>query len=548
MKDRILETLNELVRLKSRTGTEDENLASEYIYNYICDLDYFKKNKELCGLVPVKDDPIGRNIPYGLILGHSRSTVILSGHFDVVDEFDYGDAKQLAYTPGIELENMLKKNPMTAEQREDMESGDWIWGKGVADMKGGLAIHLELFSDYSDKALNDELEGSILFIGVPDEESYSYGMRAASAVISELAAKYSLDYKLLINPEPTDYVGGKQIMSLGSVGKIMPVVMAQGISSHIGHVFNGFNPLDILTGIYKRTNGNLDFSDTYEEEATMPPTWLKLRDLKDVYDVSIPLRAAGYFTVLSLSSAPDEIMEKIRNICVDVCKNENENWENIYSEYKKRDKFETREKLDFKPEVYTFSHLRAELSERYGDKFEKYYEASYENISRKLSDGTLNYPDATIELMSAVMDFANFTDPVVLVAFAPPYYPAVNGNLVKGKEGFNMKAYNIISKLSAEFDNTKVDYKNYFIGISDNSYSAVTGNLNGIKKYAEETPLWGKLYSIDFDSIAQINVPAIIYGPLGREFHKWSERVNKKSLLNTVPYVTRKLIEQAWDF
>ena len=39
--------------------------------------------------------------------------------------------------------------------------------------------------------------------------------------------------------------------------------------------------------------------DLYEEEATMPPTWLKFRDLKEVYDVSIPTKAAGYFTVLS---------------------------------------------------------------------------------------------------------------------------------------------------------------------------------------------------------------------------------------------------------
>ena len=61
-----------------------------------------------------------------------------------------------------------------------------------------------------------------------------------------------------------------------------------------------------------------------------------------------------------------------------------------------------------------------------------------------------------------------------------------------------------------------------------------------------------KLYRIealkDFASIKKINVPAVIYSPVGKEYHKWSERVNKKSLLQTVPAVTRGLIEQAWHF
>ncbi len=29
-----------------------------------------------------------------------------------------------------------------------LESGEWIWGRGVADMKGGLAIHAALFEQY----------------------------------------------------------------------------------------------------------------------------------------------------------------------------------------------------------------------------------------------------------------------------------------------------------------------------------------------------------------------------------------------------------------
>ena len=71
----------------------------------------------------------------------------------MVDEFDYGDARELAYNIGEDLEETLRKNSMTAEQKKDMESGEWIWAKGAADMKGGLAIHMALLEEFSKHAL-----------------------------------------------------------------------------------------------------------------------------------------------------------------------------------------------------------------------------------------------------------------------------------------------------------------------------------------------------------------------------------------------------------
>lgn len=547
MEEKILKILTELTALKSRTGTSDENLASEYIFNYISGLEYFKAHRENCGLAEIESDPLKRRIPYGFIRGKSGRTVILGGHFDVVDEFDYGDARELAYNIGEELEEALKKNPMTEEQKHDMDSGEWIWAKGAADMKGGLAVHMALLEEFSVKAMSGELEGSVLFIPVPDEESYSLGMRTAAGLLAEMKEKRALDYKLLINPEPTDMVEGRQIMFLGTVGKLMPVIMVQGISSHIGHCFDGFNPLSVLAGIYQQTNGSLVFVDRYKDEATMPPTWLKMRDLKEVYDVSIPLRAAGYFTVLSLNSGPDDILRKLTAISGHVAEEEVKKLEHTYFQYKQINKFETKPELGLHPRVYSFNRLRDELNARDGQRFAEFYEEVYRKTADDIASGRTNYPDGTIGLMEKMLDFAGFTDPTVVIAFAPPYYPAVNGNMVSGKEFFAQRAYDIIAGLSAE-EGLEVAYQNFFMGISDNSYTAVTGDESGNRDFADAAPLWGEVYDIDFDAIKKINVPAIIYGPVGKEYHKWSERVNKKSLLHTVPRVTRELIEQAWDF
>ncbi|MBQ2867881.1 MAG: hypothetical protein IJE87_05865 [Firmicutes bacterium] len=54
------------------------------------------------------------------------------------------------------------------------------------------------------------------------------------------------------------------------------------------------------------------------------------------------------------------------------------------------------------------------------------------------------------------------------------------------------------------------------------------------------------MYSLDFEAIEEIGIPAVIYGPIGKEYHQWTERVNKKSLLEVVPAVTQQLFEHLW--
>lgn len=540
-KNEILPLLCDLVSLKSKTGTCDENLASDFIYDFLSNLEYFKKYPIQLEQAYIPDDPLNRSVVYGIIQGNSNKTVILSGHFDVVDELDYKDAGDSAFDIGSALMDKLKHKKMNPLQKEDMESDNWLWGRGVCDMKGGLSIHIDIIEEFSTLAMNGELDGTIVFMWVCDEESYSQGMRFGVKILSQLKEEYKLDYKLLINPEPTDLIQGRQIMSIGSVGKLMPVVVVQGVTSHIGHCFDGFNPLNLLSKIYDRTNGCLEFSDSFSGEASMPPTWIKFRDLKDTYDASIPFRAGGYFTVLSLTSSPKDIMNRLVAIANEVSQAEVKRGEENYVEFKKINRFETKSSLGFDVNVWDFESLVEELKEKKGRGFEIFYEQAYEQIKDKIERGEMNFPDGTMLLMEKIMDSADLTQPAVVISFAPPYYPAVFG----GKN--SQKAYDFVKEASKEF-NVEVDFQNYFKGISDNSYTNMSFKREDLEIVKSATPLWGKVYSIDFDAIENVNVPAIIYGPVGRDYHKWAERVEKKSLFEVVPSVTRELIKKAWEF
>lgn len=546
MQERIMQILTELVALKSVSDTDAEILPAEWFEKFFSEIPYFQKNHQDMGLYEIPNDPHHRKIPYAFLKGQTTDTVLFSGHFDVVSTEEYGKAEPWAYDlTTSNLEKCLADMPLGEAARADLASGEWIWGRGTADMKGGLAIHAALFEQYAEDALQGTLPGSILFIPVPDEESYSTGMRHAAEILKQFREKYRLNYKLYICPEPTADQDMQQIMSLGTIGKVMPAVLVQGKKGHIGHCYEGFSALGILSEIYLKTNGNLEFSDVCKGEASPPPTWGLMRDMKKSYDASIPHRGSGYFTVLTFETTPEEIMAKLKTICLQAFEHQVEKLNNEYQQFKVNCAAESKEQIYYEPYVLTFQELCEYAKQKDAQKFEEFYQKTYAEMIEKIGRNELNFPSATLEMMERVLDFSQILVPVIILGFAPPYYPQTHSDLVEGKEGYGTKAFRLIKERSAEEFGQVVLAENYFTGISDLSYGAVTSHFD-YAKYSQNTPLWGDSYQIDLDTIEANAIPGIIYGPIGRNYHQYVERVNKKSLLEIVPQVTKELVEYMW--
>ena len=77
-----------LVACDSISCTDKELKAEKYVYDFLQSIPYFKEHPERCGLHKIPNDPFSRAVPYALILGKKRDTVILSGHIDVVETTD----------------------------------------------------------------------------------------------------------------------------------------------------------------------------------------------------------------------------------------------------------------------------------------------------------------------------------------------------------------------------------------------------------------------------------------------------------------------------
>ncbi len=543
MQKKIRQLLKDFIAIPSISCTREEILAADFVRDYFAEFPYFQQHPDFFGLYRIPDDPYDRTVPYAFLKGNSENTVVLMGHFDVVGIEDYGEAIPQAFHMGPELEKILAGKALPPDARADMESGEYEWGRGVMDMKAGVVIHMVLMEEYAKQAMEGTLPGSIFFLGVPDEESYSAGMRAGVKVLSDFKDRYGLKLNLMIDGEPVAITDDDEmVFTIGSVGKTMPVVMVQGVTAHVGHRFGGITPLGILSRMELKTDESLVFSNSYHGEATMPPSWANMRDMKRKYDVSIPLRASGYMTVLSFTDTPDHIMAELKRIAKESFEESVAALDGMYQEFKKMNKYERKEKLYYEPLILSFGELTEKLETEKGEVFRSFFEKTRAAVEAKILSSELNYQEATVELMEEILNFADIKQPLVLIAFAPPYYLAINSDLMPGHEGSGTKMSEEAGAFMERYGR-KLVLENYALGISDMSYGGMDHAFD-TEAYSKNTPIWGKTYDIDFESIANLNMPCIFLGPIGKAAHQWTERTLKKSLYEEAPELNRYFIDK----
>jgi arginine utilization protein RocB len=535
------------IKVRSDTFTELERDIEPFLMNFFGSIDYFRNNPDFYGTYKIKDDTFDRSVSWGLIKGKGTDTVVLIHHNDVVSIEDFKTLKPYAYSPKeLEIELLKIMEDLQPEARNDLESGDYIFGRGTADMKGGGSIQLALMKRYSQL---ENFCGNVLLISVPDEENLSAGMLSAVLLLKELKEKYELNYLMMINSEPHQRVNKEVgVLSEGSVGKMMPFFYVRGFLSHVGKVFEGFNPVSLLSEIVRRTELNLELSDFIGEEASPPPTWLYFKERKYHYDVSLPPSVGGCLSILTLNRDPTSMLETIRRICYQAFDEVIMDMNEKYKIFKERMK-KPFEPLPWKAKVVTFKELYDEAYADYGDTFKTNYEEVLQTIKLKVESSEISIIESNFFLVEAVYDFINDLSPRIVIGLAPPYYPNVSNLYIKD---INTKAKNLsncIMDYSLKHFNQTYTSEYFFTGISDLSYTSINNSKVISETLQGSMPLFGSLYSIPLQDIEDLSMPCINIGPWGKEFHKLTERVLKEDLFHRTPellhYAISTLLE--WD-
>ncbi|WLC86830.1 M20/M25/M40 family metallo-hydrolase [Clostridium estertheticum] len=536
---KIKDTLEELISIQSDTGTSLEKDVEKYLYDWLQKLDYFKSNANNSGSYPLKNDSLERAVVWGLVKGVGRKTVILLNHHDVVDAYDYQTLKTYAYQPAL-LREMLKNVELAKDVEEDLISGEWIFARGAADMKAGIAIQLSIIEEFSKQ---QNFNGNILFISVADEESLSLGMRSSAELLKKIKNKFDLEYTILIDSEPHQKTENNEgVFYTGSVGKLMPVVYVRGKKTHIGDIFQGFNPLLLLSQIASETELNSDFSDVVENEVSPPPSWNYFRDGKKCYDASIPDSAGGYFSVLTLKRTPKIILEQLLEISKQTFENVICKMNKSYSNYLNK-KNEDEHKLPWKTNVKTFSQIYNDAIEQSGEKFLLDYNLTIDKLKIDIKNNIIGMPESNMALIGKTLEYITDKTPMVVIAFSPPYYPHISINDFKELDNNVSDIGNAVVRIAREVCYETYSKRNYFMGISDMSYSALNESENVIPHIEFNMPLWKNMYDIPFETIKQLNIPSINIGPYGKDLHKFTERVFTLDVIRQTPRLINGVIE-----
>lgn len=535
LRGRIKEILYEYVKIQSYTNTTNERLVEDFFASRFKQVTYFRNHPEFWGLYPLEDDPLNRNICWAMVKGKGRKTVALVHHYDIVDIEDFKILKTFAFSPDL-LGRELAKHPdlLPEDARKDLEDDTFLFCRGGCDMKAGGSIQYALVEAYSQL---EDFEGNVIVLGVPDEENLSAGMRSAAKLLADLKRKYGLQYLMMINSEPhqrKDF--SKGVFSEGTVGKMMPFVYVRGFLSHAGKVFEGLNPVSVLSEIVTRTETSMDFADVVGEEAAPPPTWLYMKDSKDRYDVSMPLSAQGCFSVLTLKQTPAELLRRVESVCRTSFDAVIERMNAGYARFCKATG-QPEQALPWRTKVVSFGELLAEARAIGGKDFDRAWEAAYGQVMNDLSAGRTGMIEGNFRLIEKIYDYIEDISPRVVYGLLPPYYPNVS-NLYF--DGIAREADGLSEKLMAYTrENFGQEYtKEYFYtGICDLSYINIDDPEAQRYSVAEAMPLLGDYYDVPFEEIKEISMAGLNIGPWGKDFHKLTERVNREDLYERTPRI-----------
>lgn len=186
MRDEILALTREMVAIPSVNTTEGEKAIAVFIEQYLREIPYFTEHPGQVVIQRLKNDALDRRNVFALLRGEKKenaNTVIFHGHTDTVGVEDYGELQKDAFDTQA-LAEKLGQIELPKEVREDLESGDYLFGRGACDMKSGDAVFLVLLKHIAEHV--KEFSGNILLSLNPVEENLHTGIIEGIDVIEKL--------------------------------------------------------------------------------------------------------------------------------------------------------------------------------------------------------------------------------------------------------------------------------------------------------------------------------------------------------------------------
>ncbi|MBS4026832.1 MAG: M20/M25/M40 family metallo-hydrolase, partial [Clostridia bacterium] len=491
--------------------------------------------------IHVIDDPVGRKSVLATIngkKGNHKKTLVLIGHTDTVGISDYGDLKEYATKP-MELLQKLKELTLSKESKEDLESGDYLFGRGIFDMKFGVAALMVMMEEFSKNI--EQLEGNLIFAGVCDEEGNSGGILSVVPELVKLKKEKAYDYLGVVDTDYSAprYVGDeKRYIYIGTVGKLMPSFYITGKETHVGEPYKGLDPNQIAAEITREFNLNMEYCDNADGEVSLPPITLRQQDLKTEYSVQTARNSFLYFNYATHNSTPDQVMDKMIKGATKAFMNVLDDLNTQYKIYTKTSNYPF-EKLPWEARVISYNLLLENVKSEKGIELDRRIQ---EFSMELLKDKNVDERIFALKMVEMIHNMWSDKDPVVIVYFSPPYYPHI---FVKGD---NLKERKLIEALDKAIvnagDRYKIENKKFYPYISDLSYFAAPKEEGAVESLKVNMPGFGVRYSLPLSDMQELSLPVVNIGPFGKDAHKFTERLEIDYSFNVLPKILFDTITQ----
>jgi arginine utilization protein RocB len=447
-------------------------------------------------LQKIEGDSFGRSNVFALKRGRSSHTIVLTGHFDVVPVANYGSLQGLAFDPLRLLPASIARLKATGENPKalaDFESGDFLPGRGLLDMKAGLAAGLAAMEAYQGEA-------SLLFIAVADEEERSAGARSAAAHLADIARAEGLAIKLIINLDAiSDQGDGKaaRVVTTGSIGKQLLSAFVVGKETHAGYPQDGVNAAYIAAELVCALEMAPELSETTGAEIAAPPTALSAKDLKQGYNVTTPGFAFAYWNTLQHRRSGGDVLAIAKSLAAAAIK---------------KVEARTAEKIRLMDFAVLASLVAAD---------------EVDSIKRVVAaQAQLDFPEQSRRVTQMLWESAGLLGPAVVLGFASIPYPAVS-----------LRDEKLEAVILRALQSHGIGQVKYFAGISDMSFfGEASGDLDAV---AANTPIWGTSFVMPEPA----GYPTINLGPWGRDYHHWLERLHAPYAFEVLPRALLSVIE-----
>ena len=537
MAEEMKELTEQLVSVGSVNGTSGEKEVALLIEDYLREIPYFKEHSKQVIIQPLEQDALERRNVFAWIKGEKNNTgetMIFHGHMDTVGIEDYGKLKPYAWNPEKLKQQMLRME-LPEEVREDLESGDWMCGRGACDMKSGVAVFMVLLKYLSEHT--GELTGNILLSVNPVEENLHTGIIEGRKVLEELQEQEKFHYILAINNDYTCplYEGdNNHYIYTGAVGKLLPCFYIQGKETHVGQCFEGFDASMAAAKLAETISLNPEFCDVYQGESTLPPCVLKIKDLKDFYNVQTAFSSLVYFNYFVHNASMESILYKLKQAGENVLEEMEENMNRRYLEYCKISGTTGRE-IHYEKKVYTYEELYQLAVAGKTPEQKKELEEKLAELAKQEEAAGTDKREIPVALIRSLLEETGEKSPVMVLYFAAPYCPH---NTLKQEVEEERKLYETIKEIAGE----RFQVLQFFPSLSDSSYLKMDDERKGVEMLLSNFPAYEQLYPLPLREIKKLNIPAVNYGVYGKDAHKWTERVYMPYSFEDLPKLILKTV------